>query len=1199
MISFTKAPLVAQGDRITAAEHVKQRLAFNDRMRSGIGDPTYRIHYMFLNLFRQIRNPSGFVFPAQAEFQQFYEHLDRAHTDAKWPDAGPGDPEGINLANPAGAFVFGNPDVDTESDRLNVMPLSTTPAPTPDEAWEFGRQQRGAYDPITGALGSPSFTAAQSYYRIVQPYYSPMGKAYGGFMPVPQVVGDCGDATMDVAATPKFQIIFTPLKEGLPVKYYIGFCPTGDSGAPAGTGPLITFIARAPFAYFIFLAAGGVERLGRKDYIEGPYSGGAALQHTDPENLTRMLNRFIADWRGSTNQRKADDYQIEDIAFSFQEFFTSQYLLSPNRGAAVGDQIEALYPFAAFQSPSGFVPHGTLSGQHPYADGFVLGGVRVKATDLGAPATVDVLSGDSVIASLTVNPDENGAGTAIKFFSDGPRPNPLRFRLASDAQFRRATGVIECEATEQFAYKPEIHDAYLVLRLATSRGLDDEFDLRGPDYSLSRVVFDSYLKNGCAVSQAGVSGISATSAPINVNSWFDAARRLARDNTRIIPRDQFIGYEVTDGKSILYFKRYALADADNRADSFDSIAGAIDPIASGAIREGYTYIVRGASILYDGRDYHDGQTFVGVSGGAGFEPEEAASIFEKTAVRALAPPTGYSNEWLMFPQFFVYAPEDDETNPFKPSDYADYFALNERCHFYSPWISAHDDLVSFFDYGDPLSLQPESPTGWRYVKGTNPMTEFTDDARLNFYRSCRIYEPDAEIESAVEQIEEGVAVVKVTFKTRLHNCPEAFGSIPRDVAGWDVTALRDEPYRSIENGLREYLVLQSLTTNATKKPGDTAAQSAFFETYDGVFGAVFPRFFFTRLIPLPAEESPPNATVETNFDSPIIYDEHFQMEAYLRAMCEGYIDEATSLTYACASGVSDFFDYTFENLLFDSSGGRLRWLSFLPLKVRPDGPQGFHALPNTVIYADAFNALSNAVNKLDKVRVMLPVKLRCRVSSFNGSRSSSPNIWDESGCSLGFVRAIGNESPGAAENLLGIGDWDDCTAIGASSGAAYLDACDGGQFVFGWSVNKAEFKFELVAPIALEALPEDLRDMVNSNQTGFIGVKLVQSSRPRSIEVATSGEAQGCCFGFEEPCPGFFFSTPLAHGWRFESDETNITTCELFRAGVVDPGSPPAGDFYIGRSAGGAFCVNQSTRSIGITPIADSPNFFIVVPLIE
>src|ERR1051326_2834674 len=90
-----------------------------------------------LNKWRDQFNPSdgGFLFPSQAEFFDIYQHLDpEVDGQATWPETGPGEPEGANLANPMMAFVFGNPDLSQEdvrlSDRINLLP-PTAPDGTP------------------------------------------------------------------------------------------------------------------------------------------------------------------------------------------------------------------------------------------------------------------------------------------------------------------------------------------------------------------------------------------------------------------------------------------------------------------------------------------------------------------------------------------------------------------------------------------------------------------------------------------------------------------------------------------------------------------------------------------------------------------------------------------------------------------------------------------------------------------------------------------------------------------------------------------------------------------------------------------------------------------------------------------------------------------------------------------------------------
>src|ERR1041385_2551360 len=107
MITFTRAPTVAVGDPITSTQLAKIAAAFNDRLRSGLGDPTFRLIYYWLSLFRQARNPdeTGFLFPALAEFfTAGYQMLNPQ--DGSWPTIDPGTPEGANLACQIMAYVF-------------------------------------------------------------------------------------------------------------------------------------------------------------------------------------------------------------------------------------------------------------------------------------------------------------------------------------------------------------------------------------------------------------------------------------------------------------------------------------------------------------------------------------------------------------------------------------------------------------------------------------------------------------------------------------------------------------------------------------------------------------------------------------------------------------------------------------------------------------------------------------------------------------------------------------------------------------------------------------------------------------------------------------------------------------------------------------------------------------------------------------
>ena len=121
-LTFTRVPTVGVGDCITSDQAAKMADAFNDRIKSGVGDPTWRIHHYFLNTIRQIRLPDSLgAYPPQAEALNFYAHHPEGND---WPVADHGDPEGLSPASPLGAFVVGRDSTGNEFDRTEgVDPL--------------------------------------------------------------------------------------------------------------------------------------------------------------------------------------------------------------------------------------------------------------------------------------------------------------------------------------------------------------------------------------------------------------------------------------------------------------------------------------------------------------------------------------------------------------------------------------------------------------------------------------------------------------------------------------------------------------------------------------------------------------------------------------------------------------------------------------------------------------------------------------------------------------------------------------------------------------------------------------------------------------------------------------------------------------------------------------------------------------------
>jgi hypothetical protein len=168
-ITFTRAETVEPGDAITSRQLASLADAFNSRIRSGLGDATYRIPYYLFQAARQIRNSDGgFLFPSQGEFFEQYQSLEPQ--DGQWPNSFAGTPEGVNVSNPLGAFVFGNQsaDIDNETDRIETVAFlvnGAAPATLADY-WTLGQLQRGAIDPDTGAIASPALDAARLHMRI-------------------------------------------------------------------------------------------------------------------------------------------------------------------------------------------------------------------------------------------------------------------------------------------------------------------------------------------------------------------------------------------------------------------------------------------------------------------------------------------------------------------------------------------------------------------------------------------------------------------------------------------------------------------------------------------------------------------------------------------------------------------------------------------------------------------------------------------------------------------------------------------------------------------------------------------------------------------------------------------------------------------------------------------------------------------------
>lgn len=1147
-ISFTRAEEVAAGDSITSSQLEALADAFNSRLRSGIADGTFRIHQWFFNLFRSIRNPSSTgAFPAQGEFFEFYSHLD-PDSGTGWPDAEAGEHEGANLGNPMAAFVFGNDNVMSEAERLVfALPIGIGSGDDVDELiWNHGKQQRGAYDPTTGAQAANAFIAAQSFFRVTQPQANFVNTSYGGFQPTPKFLGSCGGGTLREDLEYKFTAIVAEPDASQITNGTI----SGASGTQVVTYPGSCFdpgdvssVARTPFAYYVFLNSGAWDRLPISDWLEGPYSGGGRLTRPAGGQLSHCLNAFLHDFRGTDADRNNDTVDILNFGFDFEAFFSSQYFLAPNLAHVDGGNLIVDYPWFEF---SGATTHaaGSLSAEHTLADGFVAGVVFAKAIGLAEKTNLEVLENGTVVSTLELTPEAPGKMATIRNPTAGAT---IQIRLAEAANLTSSAGFIGIETTEQIEYKPGIHDAYLYLRLKATDGEPTPYvDGSGIGLSDPKRYSDDYFEFGSIIN-ARASAPHGTADDITVNPIFQAARRLAESNVRIVNRHQLLGYAVEDGKSVLWFKSESLGN--EYADAFKGIAGDVE---------------------------------------------------DEEGILPTAPAGGWSNEWLMFTQEFGY--HQSESSTWKLDTYADYFTFGNRCILYNPRQISRSLNQHIQQTVAPPILAAEAPSGYNYLETLNDPT-YASENKADFYKSCQIYKPDEEIESATWTTEGGIKVVKLVFKKRIHHCAGiAPASIGRDVGTWDVSALHSEPYRTTENAIREYLI--STGSNCSQAmAGNAALGNSLYSQPDDPHGSCVPRFFFTRMVPKPYRDD--NDTLEAS-DSVFAAGIMPQMAVYLRAMCEGYVDGQTSEQYSCETLEASLYDFTFENLIYQADGGR--WLHILPDDIRPDLAEGFGPLPNTVAYASSFNRIARAINLLDKARIELPLVVKFKQTIWEGTDALTTGDLDHSngGC-VGDSNEAVYSGDASALSITFESNWFTAGAgesFTVSAETAFTgDWCDSGDYTLTATKQKYEYRHEPLNEDLANAIPESWRDMIGGQHVGFLAWYNSTSITFSQRDTTDSSEAFQCCGSGSPPCPAF---EPTPGNYLAMDQETieSVDECRLFTGGVLESGDPPAG--VVSRktmpnpSTGGIYsCGTSPSTTRGFEIIGEQLTPFIQIPLTD
>ena len=808
-VDYTTAETVNVDEGVYSADYNKLALAFNDRLKNGVADPTWRLLWYAHSLVRGMRNPNGFNYAPEDEWWKVYAHIKEA-SGIKWPTAAAGEPEGVNVANPLGAFIYGlAPDVDNEEGRINGTgqfnpsgtTLSTAPTGVPlfindggtlrapaniTDYWELAKYQRGAVaSDLSDYSASNAIKASQEHGLINYPNQHFFLKNYGGFLPSPKL--DSSNPTCGDGYTPNYDLKFTNLVGGSDKTY--------DTCPPTG----VMFYFEGFTSYKVVKWNGSTESLPLTDYIEGPYEDNAYLRRYKGQQLNEAMNWFAMEYRANETEREAADMNRYNKGFQFQDFLTRQYALAPAYGTVTTGSIAAVYPtfdIAGPQSANAYLPvttSGTYSGGTYYTvpAKFTFGGYFAKTTGAGSGiAAVDVIDASSgsdvVIDSFTL--DTTGTTKRLKYFNSAYNEAKIRFQLKENLPSNLGVN-IECAMLLE--YKPTIYDSYVCLRLGSTDGpTSTTYDKSGYTFSDPKQISDNLLDYGCII--RSVAGVPTNAGEINENPVYESARRLIQNNLRMAERQSLVGYEVIGGKSYLHFKRFARGQYSGDLDVFDGIAPPDDNVASGDLIEGEQYQVW--STLGTGTLTYDGTTYNPITSGGHSGGEQAGTFFTATGVKTFTVSgdavlkvrngirsspikdnredrfRGQTNEWLSQMTTAVYKLSDSSI--YKPDSYADIMGfLTDRCGLLScAWskmsgctgFSAQSEVNAHVNYGSKMSLRPENPTGYRYIldshgpsSGTSQVNDMINTKNqasagsgdIDHYKSCQIYRPDYELEA--------------------------------------------------------------------------------------------------------------------------------------------------------------------------------------------------------------------------------------------------------------------------------------------------------------------------------------------------------------------------------------------------------------------------------------------------------------------
>jgi len=910
---------VSEGSPITSAQQNALANAFNQRLLSGLGDPTWRMWWKAYALTREFQQPQGTLSPAQDEWLEYFMH------------AAPEDGATTGLLNfnaPLPGFVHGNEELNRDAEDVRLNELITSGSTDPVSQWEQGKAQRGAYDPVSGNAGAPALDAAEYASATGWSYGQPSKilSVWGGYLMGPQAA-DCGGYTGE---------------EWVFIKLRLGF----EDRTFNSCGQSVTVVnASDHYAVYVTAGAGTVlHRLFYSDYLFVPTRPSVEASHAPGWQMHEGFNAFASSFRGSDAQRAEDKFTISTVGFDFEKFFTRQYLLAPVRGMMeetfFGSGVLALvsdYHQLTFDATGAELPRLTkavdaLSAvSYDFGGAFCFAGYKVTASGLTAPVPIRLqhVGGPELLESPTVTVQN---GTRVYWF-DAPETGTLEL-VSQDVIPLGA--LINFELAPLLARKPRLIDAYVVTRRGSCK--EDAPDRGGWDHASAKSMGDNYFACGCIVNAQSCAIVNEPD--IQDNPVYEATRRMLRENLRLLKRESFQSYEVVSGKAVLRFGR--TVGTSPALDAWSGFAPPLTPISSGSLLSGMEYRVQGAlgSVVYGGSTYAIGDTFTARPGIRIYASTGDAGPHQINGIVTGAPESGQTNEWTLFMGFTTY-----DGGAFQIEDYSDPLGmLVSRCSLFTFGMTGSnggfsETIGAMADAPPNEVIQPKLPSGWTYAENANALGSNA------FFASCKIYQPDYVVER-VEYDEAGL--VKVTLSGPLRT---------------PVGAERQDA-----NGLTDYLNYIDAGLACPKRVGDQASDA----TSEITNGSCVPRFYFTRQMPRVYVDTPADNDTQEDEDTRCLAARMQWMDWTIDAMAPGYLDRR--LHNVSGGGCAPrFVNYTKDTLFHHATF--TRWQSLIDITQRPDNAQSFGALPNTVMRASKYNALGSALNLLTILPVMVPTPL--------------------------------------------------------------------------------------------------------------------------------------------------------------------------------------------------------------------------------